>query len=158
MFAGESQHSLDEKNRLVVPKRILDALEREEERERFYLTRGIGGCLYLFTEARFSQISRELGTRGITEKPQQRAFRRILFASSHLVFLDGQNRILLPDLLKSRAGIERDVVVVGVGDHMEIWSTGRWEKFQEEMEPRFDELADLLEEGGSGRQEGPPRA
>src|SRR5437867_3254939 len=117
MFAGESTHSLDEKNRLVVPKRILDALEREEERERFYITRGIGGCLYLFAEPRFAQISGELGVRGISERPEKRAFRRILFASSQLVFLDGQNRILLPDGLKSRVGIDREVVVVGVGDH-----------------------------------------
>ncbi|HET6204999.1 MAG TPA: hypothetical protein VFI25_19580 [Planctomycetota bacterium] len=158
MFAGESAHSLDEKNRLVVPKRILDALEREEERERFYLTRGVGGCLYLFTEARFGQISRELGGRAILEKPQKRAFKRILFASSQLVFLDGQNRILLPETLKGVGRIDREVVVVGVGDHVEIWAAERWKGFQEEMESRFDELADLLDEGGDGKPEAPPRA
>src|SRR5262245_44976482 len=122
MFAGESAHTLDEKNRLVIPRRILDALEKEEERERFFLTRGIGGCLFRFTSARFERISHDLGNRSILEKRENRNFKRLLFSSTQLVLLDAQNRILLPEPLKGAAEIDRDVVVVGVGDRVEIWS------------------------------------
>lgn len=145
MFAGESSHTLDEKNRLVVPRRILDALEHEEDRERFYLTRGIEGCLYLIPAARFESISANLGGRSFQEKGDARKFKRLLFSKTQLVFLDAQNRVLLAEPLKAEAEIDREVVVVGVGDRVEIWSEPRWQAFQESMNPRFDELADLLE-------------
>ena len=156
MFAGESSHTLDEKNRLVIPRRILDALEKEEDRERFYVTRGIEGCLYLVPAVRFEGISANLGGRSFQEKGDARRFKRLLFSKTQLVFLDAQNRILLPDALKAEAEIDREVVVVGVGDRVEVWSAPRWQAFQEAMNPRFDELADLLEGGPPGTPPGTP--
>ncbi len=142
-FIGTSQHSLDKKNRLHLPKRILFRLTPEEQ-QNLYLVRGWDGCVALYPpeewvefEKRFQQVLTET-------KKKARNIKRLLFASVAVVSVDSQGRILLPEHLRELAGIRDQVVVNGVGDHVEIWSAERWAGILEEDSDAFEQAYEEL--------------
>ena len=150
MFSGESVHTLDPKNRVFVPKRFQEALGRDAEGQQMViLTRGFEECLFLFSEQGFAKVLERLQTQpfgGETLRKMQRLF----FANVHPSPLDGSGRLLLPEKLRRYAGIEREVVMVGVADRAEIWDRARWEKFESENDDGFDDLDVVLVGGGPG--------
>ena len=148
MFSGESVHTLDPKHRVFVPKRFQEALGRDAEGQQMaILTRGFEQCLFLFSEQGFAKVLERLQTQpfgGETLRKMQRLF----FANVHPSLLDGSGRLLLPEKLRRYAGIEREVVMVGVADRAEIWDRARWEKFEAENDDGFDDLDVVLVGGG----------
>lgn len=153
MFSGESLHTLDPKNRVFVPKRFQDLLERNEEGQRVViLTRGFERCVFLFSEAGFSKVLTRLQTQPFGGE-RLRKMQRLFFANVHPTPLDGSGRLLLPEKLRSYAGIEKEVVMVGVADRAEIWERGQWERFQDENDDGFDDLDVVLvgDGGPNGR-------
>jgi MraZ protein len=134
VFFGESAHALDAKNRVFVPKRIQDLLTRTPEGSLVaFLTLGEDPCLYLFSEAGFKQANEELKTRIFTSD-EQRAAKRMFFANSQRVELDSSGRVLIPEKLRRKVGIEKEVVMVGNDERAEIWPAGVWEDYQERNE------------------------
>jgi len=146
MFSGESFHTLDEKNRLVIPRTVLESLEGEEDRNTFYLTRGPAsgdwGCLYLLPASRFEDFSRTVPN--LFGAGDTLDFQRLLGAGSQKVSLDGQNRILIPDRLRGFARIEREVAVVGAISRVEIWAAPLWREYSADLDSRFNHLASLV--------------
>jgi MraZ protein len=130
MFCGTSQHALDAKNRVFVPKRIQDGLTRTATGGlQGYLAPGEDACLYLFPTEGFQAAAQELSTRVFTSE-EARAAKRLFFGASTPVELDGSGRILIPEELRSRVGIEREIVFVGVDDRAELWPVRAWETYQ----------------------------
>lgn len=123
MFLGEYSHSADAKGRVFIPAKF-----RDELGEGFVVTRGIDPCLCVYPKTEWEKFSAK-----IDEFPtvQARKVRRFLYSAATDPTPDSQGRILIPSVLREYAGIEKDVVVIGVGAYLEIWSAEAWEKEKE---------------------------
>lgn len=142
MFYGEFEHSLDKKGRVIVPSSFRDIL-KERYAEKLYLTRGLDGCLFLFTEEEWKSLEREFKEVPFTKK-DSRGFNRIFFSGSCEVSCDKQGRILIPQTLKDWAGILENVVIVGVSDRVEIWAKEKWQEFLKSSMNSFEDLAEKM--------------
>lgn len=125
-FRGASTHSLDDKSRLIVPKRILDRLPAVET--NFVLTASPDGCLLLLDQRSFEEISGQIGGSLLDRNPGNRGLNRLLLGHAEDVSPDKAGRILIPEVLRRYAGIEAEsrVVVVGAGAWIELWAPDRW--------------------------------
>lgn len=154
MFYGESSLSLDAKFRVAVPKRFQDELGRDAAGTLVcVVTRGQDRCLYLFSEDGFQRV---LGTLRIAafNGVDQRAAQRVFFANTMRIELDAQGRVLIPEKLRGHLGAEKEVVIVGVGDHAEIWAKDVWDSYHAQHEPILDSVDQVL----GNRGEKPPGA
>ncbi|MDJ0723074.1 MAG: division/cell wall cluster transcriptional repressor MraZ [Desulfobacterales bacterium] len=125
MFRGSSFHTIDAKGRLIIPARFRDVI-RADGGERVMLSR-MDGCLVAYPldgwrriESRILQLAQK--------NDSLRRFRRVFIGGAFDCACDKQERILIPPLLRDYAGLQKDVVLVGVLDHFEIWSRGKWEQ------------------------------
>jgi len=142
MFYGEYSHSLDKKGRLIIPAKFREVF-KEHFAEKFYLTRGLDGCLFVFTEESWKSQERKFREMPFT-RTESRKFNRLYFSGACDSVCDKQGRILIPDYLKRYAEIKEDVVIVGVSDRIEIWAKEKWEHFFEGSKGSFEELAEKL--------------
>jgi MraZ protein len=145
MFYGEYLHSIDRKGRLIIPSKFREVF-KERYAERFFITRGLDQCLFLFTEDEWK--TQESKFKGLPFTRQEiRKFNRLYFSGASEVACDGQGRILIPAYLKEYADVKRDVTIVGVSNRIEIWSRERWQEFFRASKDSFEELAEkILEE------------
>lgn len=127
MFRGEYQHAIDEKGRLIIPSRF-----REELGDRFIATKGLDNCIWVFPFAEWESMEAKLLTLQIT-RPDARAFVRFFSSGATECTFDKQGRILIPASLREYAGLEREVVVIGVITRAEIWSKSRWEEYSRQL-------------------------
>ena len=141
MFAGKFRHMLDNKGRLTIPSRLREAIPREKVAS-FWVTLGMEGCLYIYTPQVWEKLVNQLPT-GISTK-DKRTFIRLFFSNATPCDWDKQGRILIPDELRKAAGIEKNVVIVGALDHIEVWDAERWDEFQRENLSKYEEYADKL--------------
>lgn len=156
MFCGTSQHALDAKNRVFVPKRIQDGLTRTATGAiQGFLAPGEDRCLYLFPVEGFQAAADELSTRVFTDE-EARAAKRLFFGASTPVELDASGRILIPEDLRERVGLEKDVVVVGVDDRAELWPVQAWKSYREKHAAVLGKLNRVAEHGsGASQSPGP---
>jgi MraZ protein len=138
MFLGRHHHSLDTKGRLAIPARF-----RDELAGGVVLTRGIDRCLSLYPLAEWEPLAAKVNGLPLSD-PDARAFRRLVFSEAVDLSLDGQGRILLPPELRGYAGIEREVVVIGVNAYLEIWSPERWDAVNSVIDNDGAEIAHRL--------------
>lgn len=138
LLTGSYERALDEKLRLALPKRLRDLLAGQGQ---LVLTPGTDGSLALFPQAAFAAMAALLAARSPTGQ-DVRAFSRLLYAQSHSVELDSQGRIRLPLELARLAGLAGEVVLLGVGDRVELWNKSRWEVYLAALQPRYDQLAE----------------
>jgi MraZ protein len=149
VFTGDSTHTLDPKNRVFVPKRFQEQLGRNAAGLQVaVLTRGFEGCLFLFSEDGYRAVLQRMTTQPFGGE-QLRTMQRLFFSNVHETPVDSSGRVLLPEKLRKYAGIDKEVVMVGVADRAEIWDRARWEKFESENDERFDDL-DVVLIGGGG--------
>ena len=120
MFMGQYQHNLDNKGRLTIPSRYRVLLEQEA-----YVTQGFDTNLMIWTLTAFETISKGINRMSITD-PVSRLLRRLIFANGEKAEVDRAGRILIPQYLRQFAGLDGEVVIVGVGDYFEIWSPDMW--------------------------------
>ncbi|MGD2164435.1 MAG: division/cell wall cluster transcriptional repressor MraZ [Anaerolineae bacterium] len=128
MFLGEFVHTLDSKGRLTIPAKFRESLDMG-----LVVTRGIDRCLAVFPMAEWEKLAAQVSELPMTDR-QARAFRRFLFASASDVSPDKQGRILIPQNLREYAGLDGDVVIAGLSNYMEIWSTDAWQDEREQVE------------------------
>lgn len=145
MFYGEYVHSIDRKGRLVLPSKFRE-VAKGNFIERFFVTRGLDKCLFMFAEEEWRTQEQKFKSIPFTRQ-ESRIFNRLYFSGAMDVVPDGQGRILLPQYLKDFAEIKRDVVVVGVSNRVEIWSAEKWQEFCGTWKQSFEELAEKLIEG-----------
>jgi len=140
MFYGEYEHSLDKKGRVILPSKFREVAKANFV-ERFYVTRGLDNCLFLFTEEEWKSQAAKFKSLSFT-KAQARKFNRLFFAGAQEVECDRQGRILLPRYLKDFAGIKKDVMIIGVSDRIEIWDAARWKEFYDTEKGSFERLSE----------------
>ena len=137
MFMGEYNHSVDAKGRLIVPSKFREQLGNE-----FVVTKGLDGCLFVYSQEEWKRIEESLREKPLTSK-DARKFMRFFFAGAANCEVDKQGRILLPAHLREFAGLEKDVVLVGVGSRVEIWSKDKWETMNSDAD--MDEITGAME-------------
>ena len=144
MFMGEFQHTIDTKGRLIVPHKFRNALG-----ERFVATKGLDNCLFVYPVDEWRQLEEKLKSLPITSA-DARAFVRFFFSRATECELDKQGRILLPANLREYAKLEKDVVLLGVSNRVEIWSREEWDNYSNRPEANFEEIAEKLVGFGLG--------
>lgn len=145
MFYGEFEHHLDRKNRLILPAKIREAAKNNYI-EKFYLTRGLDKCLFMFPEEEWKNQERRFRSMPFT-KQEVRRFNRLYFSGAQEIVADKQGRILIPQYLREFAGIKKDVLIVGVSARIEIWDRNIWYDFYQVSKDSFEEIAqNLLDE------------
>jgi len=120
MFLGEFEYKIDDKGRVSVPPRFRRLL-----REGLILTQGVERCITAYTPVEWKKIAESLTTSSIT-RSKLRRLNRAIFATAFNLNIDGQGRIALPVTLRQHAGIEDEVVVVGVNTYFELWNKEAW--------------------------------
>ena len=138
MFIGEYQHVLDSKKRVAVPAKF-----RSKFKKGAVVTRGLDGCLFVYTAEEWKKIAEKLGSMPVGEKGT-RSFIRMVLAGAVDSKLDSQGRILIPEFLKEYANLSKEVVVAGLFNRLEIWDSKAWEKYKKEAEKNQDEVAEQL--------------
>ena len=142
MFYGQYEHSLDAKDRVIIPSKFREIF-KENYAEKFFITRGLDRCLFVFTEEEWKSQERKFKDMSFT-KEDARKFNRLYFSGACEALCDKQGRILIPDYLKSYAEIKQDVVIIGVSDRIEIWAKEKWEQFFKGNLGSFEALAEKL--------------
>ena len=140
MFMSEYNHTVDTKGRLIVPSKF-----REQLGDEFVVTKGMDGCLFVYANDDWSDFEQKLTSLPLINK-EARKFARFFLAGAAQVEVDKQGRILLPANLRQFAGLEKDVVLVGVGSRIEIWSRENWENMDADSD--MDDIAATMESLG----------
>ena len=132
MFFGSFVHSLDEKNRLLIPSRLRAALTN-----KIFIMKGYEGSLSLYPEGSFEKYLAKLQSLPFESKTS-RDIERIALSSVFELDIDKVNRIQIPTALINKYKISKEVVVIGLLDHIEIWSKEKWNKYLEENEEQYE--------------------
>lgn len=142
MFIGEYKHTIDEKGRMAVPVKFRAALNHNA-----IITRGLDHCLYVFTATEWEVMAQKIKALPMTQA-NSRAFQRLMLAGAMEVEIDTQGRVLLPDYLRTYAGLKKQAVIAGVYNRMEIWDEDAWNSYKAKTEAQSDEIAERLGELG----------
>jgi len=142
MFYGEFEHALDRKGRIIIPSKFRDAL-KEHYIERFFITRGLDKCLFMFAEDEWRLQEQKFKAMSFT-KSEFRRFNRIYFSGASDLTPDKQGRILIPTYLKEYAGIKKDVFIIGVSNRIEIWGRESWKEYYQISKDTFEDVAEKL--------------
>ena len=142
MLIGEYIHTIDQKNRVSLPAKF-----RKEMGKSLVVTPGLDNCLFIFTKKEWVKISEKLSEFSMLQA-DNRSFNRFMFGGATEVDVDNIGRFLLPDFLKTRAGLSEKVALVGVQNRVEIWNETAWSEYKNTVEKQADALAEKL--GGIG--------
>lgn len=137
MFKGEYNHTIDAKGRLIVPSKF-----REQLGDEFVVTKGLDGCLFVYDNSEWSRFEEKLRALPLTNA-NARKFTRFFLAGASDCEVDKQGRILLPAVLREFAGLEKEVVFVGVGSRIEIWNKATW--LEKSVYDDMEEIAENME-------------
>ncbi|WP_332632202.1 division/cell wall cluster transcriptional repressor MraZ [Halalkalibacter flavus] len=138
MFMGEYRHNVDEKGRMIVPAKFRDSLGSS-----FIVTRGLDRCLFVYPQNEWSKLENKLKTLPFTKK-DARAFTRFFFSGATECELDKQGRVNIASPLREYAKLDKECVVIGVSNRVEIWSKSIWEEYFAESEESFSEIAENI--------------
>lgn len=139
MYRGEYNHTIDAKGRIMIPVKI-----REQLGDSFVVSKGLDGCLWMMDNEEWKRLEDEIHSMPFGKK-ETRMLARFIFAGAADGELDKQGRVLIPPVLREFAGLEKDVVLSGVGSRVEIWDKEKYSSYNddENMEMVADKLADL---------------
>ncbi|MCG8587147.1 MAG: division/cell wall cluster transcriptional repressor MraZ [Pirellulales bacterium] len=140
LLTGTYSRVVDDKLRVSLPKRLREAMNCEEDGVVF-VTPGTDGSLAIYTAVAFDRLASQLSQASPTRR-DVRAFRRMLYGQAQQVELDRQGRLRIGPELARSAGIQKEVVLVGVEDHLELWDQEAWDAYLAEQQPRYDAIAE----------------
>lgn len=135
---GEYQHTIDDKGRMIIPAKF-----RDELGEHFIITRGLDNCLFVYPLSEWKMIEQKLKTLPFT-RSDARAFTRFFFSGAIECELDKQGRVNIAANLRQYAVLQKDCVVIGVSNRVEIWSKEKWEEYFSDSEASFNEIAEKI--------------
>ena len=141
MLIGEFSHGMDKKNRIIIPSKLREGLG-----EQFIMTKGLDSCLYIYPKDEWQIFEKKLKSLPLTDK-NVRSFVRFFFSGANEMEPDKMGRVLIPQSLLSYAGIDGEVVSVGMMDRVEVWSKEKWEAYNE-SEMDMDAIAEKMNELG----------
>ena len=137
MFMGEFHHTVDNKGRLIIPSRV-----REDLGDQFIVTRGLEKCLFIYPKNEWNSIIQKY--KQLPDTKDRRYFMRIFLSGATICELDKQGRINIPIPLLEYASLDKDCIIIGVDDRLEVWSKERWDAFITENEENLSDIADNL--------------
>lgn len=146
MFRGSSYHSIDPKGRIIIPARFRETIKAGGDNA--VMVSQMDGCLLAYPLDEWTKIENRILAKKIKTESMRR-FRRVFIGGAAHCSCDKQERILIPPPLRQYAGLEKDILLVGVLDHFEIWSRDKWDKehltMEEDMKKEVvgDEIAEL---------------
>ena len=138
LFFGNYSHSLDEKNRLVIPRKM-----REQLGSKVFIMKGFDGALSIYHGSAFNKLVEQLEKLQFNHK-KERDYLRIQLASVVELEFDRLGRIIIPSQLLNKYRIGKDVLIVGVGDHIEVWNQTLYEEYAKSVEQSFEEIAEEI--------------
>ena len=138
MFMGEYNHTVDAKGRLIIPSRF-----REELKNEFIVTKGLDGCLFVFSQNEWNNFEEKLKTLPLTNK-NARDFVRFFLSGAIECEIDKQGRFLITSNLREYAKLEKDTVIIGVGTRIEIWDKEKWKSYNSDENISADEIAENM--------------
>ena len=138
MFFGNFAHTLDEKGRLMIPRKM-----REELGFKVYIMQGFDGALSLFTEAKYQKLVEEYSKLPFNQR-KNRDYLRLQFASTHEMDVDKLCRVQIPTALLNKFNISREVLVLGIGDHIEVWDQKKYEEYESSIKDEFENIAESI--------------
>ena len=141
MLIGEYRHNIDEKGRLIIPAKF-----REEIGNSFVVTKGLDGCLFVYSLVEWEKIVNRLKKLPFTKK-DARIFSRFFLSSATVCEFDRQGRVNLMNSLTLYAGLKKECAIIGVNDRLEIWSLDRLNSLMNENYEKLDEISENLFDG-----------
>ena len=138
MFFGSFEHSLDEKNRLVIPSKM-----REEAGKSLFVMKGYDGAIAIYKQDTFEKLMEKINSLPF-EKRQARDYARAMLATVSELDIDKAGRVQIPMALITRYNITKEVVVLGAGDHIEVWSKLAYEQYSKSIDENFEDNAESL--------------
>ena len=138
MFFGSYSHSLDDKNRLVIPSKM-----RSEVGARLYIMKGFDGAISMYPEKAFEKLMNEFNQMPFTKK-DARSYLRTQLASTSELEIDKAGRVIVPSNLLEKYSISKSVMVIGMGDHIEVWDSKVYEAYEAEADKNFEDIAENL--------------
>jgi len=140
LLTGTFPRNLDEKQRVALPKPLRAAISAAAD-EGLFIAPATDGSLAIYGQGSFSRLAERL-SKAPTAGADVRAFGRLFYANASRVELDSQGRVRIPQELARWAGLTSSVVLVGVGDHVELWDAQRWQDYVSRHQTRYDELSE----------------
>lgn len=141
MLIGEYHHNIDEKGRLIIPSKF-----REDIGNSFVVTKGLDGCLFVYSLIEWEKIVTKLKKLPFTKK-DARTFMRFFLAGATVCEFDKQGRVNLINSLIEYAGLKKECLIIGVNDRLEIWSLDKYNNLMNENLEQLDEIAEHLFDG-----------
>ena len=136
MLFGSYDHQLDNKNRLVIPSKFLPELS-----DKLYILKGFDGCLAIYPEESFKTLVSKLEAKDFNLSKERENI-RLALSSVFCLEIDKVNRVVIPTTLAKKYHISQSVKVVGVIDHLEVWSIDRWEEYSSKAEEHYEDNAE----------------
>lgn len=140
LLTGTFKRSIDDKQRIAIPKRLRSALV-PADCKGLYIAPGTDGSLAIYSEASFAGLASQLADNPPTAQ-DVRAFSRLFFARAQYAEVDNQGRVRVPPELATFAALQGEVVMIGVGDHLEVWNADQWQAYLGERQSQYDEIAE----------------
>ena len=137
MFIGQYNHTIDDKGRIIIPSKI-----RNDLGINFIVTRGLDGCLFIYSNIEWENIINKY--KNLPDTKEKRNFLRVFLSGASICEYDKQGRINIPSSLIDYAKLSRECIIVGVFDRLEIWSKESWDKFIETNSDNLSDTADSL--------------
>ena len=138
MFFGSFAHTLDEKGRLMIPRKM-----REELGYKVYIMKGFDGSLSVYNEDRYQKLVDEFSKLSFTQH-NNRDYLRLQFASTYDMDVDKLGRVQIPTALLNKFNISREVLVLGIGDHIEVWDAKKYQEYEDAAMGKFEENAENI--------------
>lgn len=138
MFIGEYIHTLDDKKRLSLPSRFRKSLGKE-----IIITHGLDHCLFVYSPTEWNKFAERLSELSVGQK-DSRSFTRFILGGAAPVEIDSAGRILIPDFLRQFAKLSEKIVVVGLGNRVELWSEKEWKLYKNNLHKNADHVAEKL--------------
>jgi MraZ protein len=142
MFIGEYSHSIDEKGRLSIPAKF-----RRDLAEGVVVTRGLDHCLFLYPRREWEVMAQKLAQLPVNKR-KSRAFARLMLAGAWDAEVDSQGRIILPEYLRSYASLQKQAIIAGLYNRIEVWDERSWQEYKEKTEAESDDIAEAMTELG----------
>lgn len=137
VFLGEYRHSIDDKGRIIIPSKL-----RNDLGNNFIITKGLDGCLFIYSQKEWNSIINKY--KNLPDTKDKRSFMRIFLSGASICDYDRQGRINIPPALIKYANIDKECVIVGVFDRLEIWSIESWNIYVNDNSSNLSIIADNL--------------
>ena len=139
MYFGSFTHNLDEKGRLMIPRKM-----REQLGYKVYIMKGFEGSLSLYNEERYQKLVEEFSRLSFNQS-KVRDYLRLQFASTYEMEVDKLGRVQIPTALLTKYNISKEVLVLGIGDHIEVWDKAKYEEYENSIKDEFESIAENID-------------